>query len=78
MADFSLLLEWRGSDVSLKPILCVSHMDVVAVAPLEERWTQPPFGGVVADGFVWGRGALDLKFSVGGLLEAVSQLLLKG
>jgi len=78
VADFSLLLEWRGSDVSLKPILCVSHMDVVAVAPLEERWTQPPFGGVVADGFVWGRGALDLKFSVGGLLEAVSQLLLKG
>ncbi len=53
-------------------------MDVVAVAPLEDRWTHPPFGGVVADGFVWGRGALDLKYSVAGLLEAVSQLLLKG
>jgi carboxypeptidase PM20D1 len=53
-------------------------MDVVAVEPLEDRWSYPPFSGTVADGFVWGRGALDLKFSIAGLLEAVSQLLVQG
>jgi acetylornithine deacetylase/succinyl-diaminopimelate desuccinylase-like protein len=42
-----------------KALLLVSHIDVVpAVA---STWTQPPFGGVRNGGYIWGRGALDVK-----------------
>jgi acetylornithine deacetylase/succinyl-diaminopimelate desuccinylase-like protein len=40
-------------------LLLLSHLDVVAANPSE--WRVDPFGGVVKDGFVWGRGALDMK-----------------
>jgi acetylornithine deacetylase/succinyl-diaminopimelate desuccinylase-like protein len=40
-------------------LLLLSHLDVVAANPKE--WSVDPFGGVVKDGFVWGRGALDMK-----------------
>ena len=41
------------------PLLLTSHVDVVAAEP--GRWKHPPFSGVVADGCVWGRGAVDMK-----------------
>ena len=42
-----------------RPLMLMSHLDVV---PAEaEAWTHPPFAGEVADGFVWGRGAVDTK-----------------
>jgi len=41
-------------------------------------WTQPPFGGVIDEGFIWGRGALDDKLGVVGILEAVEGLLADG
>ncbi len=79
VADYSLLFTWRGSDPSLAPILLTSHFDVVPVIPgTEERWSQPPFGGVVADGYLWGRGALDDKVGVLATLEAVEALLTSG
>ena len=40
-------------------LLLLSHLDVVAANPAE--WSMDPFGGLVKDGFVWGRGALDMK-----------------
>ena len=40
-------------------LLLLSHLDVVAANASE--WSVPPFGGVVKDGFVWGRGTLDMK-----------------
>lgn len=41
------------------PLLLSSHVDVV---PAESpHWTHPPFGGVIADGCIWGRGAIDMK-----------------
>ena len=75
--DLSLVLRWQGSDSLAKPTLCISHMDVVAVGS-ESKWTYPPFSGAVAEGYVWGRGALDLKFTVAALLEAVFNLLQQG
>jgi carboxypeptidase PM20D1 len=79
VADYSLLYRWQGSDRTLEPILLMSHLDVVPVEPgTEERWTHPPFGGVVADGFVWGRGALDNKASTTAPLEAIEALLAGG
>lgn len=77
--ELSLLYRWPGSDPALAPILLLAHYDVVPVVPgTEDRWEQPPFGGVIADGFVWGRGAIDDKFGVLAVLEAVEHLLQSG
>jgi carboxypeptidase PM20D1 len=73
----SLLYVWPGSDPALAPLLLASHLDVVPV-PDPETWTHPPFAGVVADGFVWGRGALDDKIGVVATLEAVDRLARDG
>ena len=41
------------------PLLLTGHLDVVEADP--EKWTHPPFSGLVADGCLWGRGAIDMK-----------------
>lgn len=75
----SLLYTWPGTERRAKPILLVAHQDVVPVEPgTESRWSQPPFSGRIADGFVWGRGAMDQKVSVLGILEAVESLVAQG
>jgi len=74
--DWSLLYTWRGRDASLQPVLLAAHIDVVPVdAGSAGDWTQPPWDGVVADGFVWGRGAMDDKASLFCMLEAIEGLL---
>jgi len=74
-----LLYRWQGSDDSLKPILFLSHQDVVPVDQATiEQWQYPPFAGVIADGIIWGRGAIDIKSGVMGSLEAVENLLHQG
>jgi len=79
VANYSLLYTWTGSDTTLDPILLMGHLDVVPVEPgTESRWTHPPFAGVVADSFVWGRGTLDDKASVVAILEAVEWLIGQG
>ena len=77
VAGASLLYTWEGTDPSLAPIMFLAHQDVV---PVEDAagWTHPPFSGVVADGHVWGRGAMDDKCGVLGILEAVEHLLGEG
>jgi acetylornithine deacetylase/succinyl-diaminopimelate desuccinylase-like protein len=49
---------FRG-DGSERPLLLMSHTDVVPVEP--QYWTRPPFSGDVEDGYIWGRGAVDMK-----------------
>lgn len=72
----SLLYTWSGTDTSLPALLLAAHMDVV---PADTAgWAHPPFSGAVADGYVWGRGALDDKVGVLGLLEAAEALLAEG
>jgi len=57
--NHSYLITWRGSNPALKPSLFISHVDVVPVSPgTEQDWTHPPFGGAVADGFIWGKTTL--------------------
>ena len=57
IGNHSLLFTWKGLDTDLKPVLVMAHMDVV---PAETgQWKHPPFSGAIADGYVWGRGALD-------------------
>ncbi len=77
--EHSLLYTWKGTDGKSKPILLMAHMDVVPVDPgTEGEWVQPPFSGRIADGYIWGRGSMDLKVSVLGSLEAVELLLSQG
>ena len=72
----TMLYRWPGSDPGLKPILVTGHYDVVPVIPgSESQWQQPPFSGAIVDGVIWGRGALDDKSGVLGILEAVTHLL---
>ena len=79
VGDFSLLFTWKGRNQQLKPILLMGHMDVVPVdRATEDKWTHPPFSGAIADGYIWGRGTMDDKVSVIGILEAVEQLLAQG
>ena len=79
ISGLSLLYTWKGQDRTLKPVLLLGHLDVVPVdSASEPRWTYPPFAGRIADGYVWGRGTLDDKSAVVGILEAVGLLLAQG
>jgi carboxypeptidase PM20D1 len=79
VANHSLLYTWQGSDPSLRPILLMGHLDVVPVEPgTQAKWEEHPFSGRIADGFIWGRGAIDNKSAVVGTLEAVEMLLEEG
>jgi acetylornithine deacetylase/succinyl-diaminopimelate desuccinylase-like protein len=65
----NLLSRLHGSG-SHTPLLLQGHVDVVTTAG--QDWTRPPFGGELVDGYVWGRGALDMK---GGVAMMVSAFL---
>jgi len=79
VGDYSLLFTWKGRDDKELPVLLAAHMDVVpAESEPGKNWIYPPFQGQVADGFIWGRGALDDKVSVLGILEAIEKLLQDG
>ena len=76
---YGLLYEWPGADTNLPPLLLLAHQDVVPVEPgTEGKWTEPPFAGRIAGGYVWGRGALDDKGSLVAILEAVEHLVAGG
>lgn len=76
VGDYSLLYTWKGKDDTERPVLLAAHMDVVPAEPEPgKNWIYPPFQGRIADGFIWGRGTLDDKVSVLGILEAVEKLL---
>ena len=74
-----LIYTWEGTDPDLKPIALIGHQDVV---PIPEEtlgdWTYPPFDGTIADGCLWGRGAVDMKDHVVAVLESVETLLEDG
>ncbi len=79
LIDHSLLVTLSGSDPDLKPIMLMGHMDVVPVVPgTEADWTHVPFSGHVDDTYIWGRGAIDMKDQVAGILEAVEYALAHG
>ena len=58
---YSLVYIWQGSRADLDPVMLMAHQDVVSADPTE--WTHPPFEGKIVDGFIWGRGTLDIKTS---------------
>ena len=74
--DGSMLLKWKGRESGKKPALFMYHHDLVAVDP--EKWSHDPFGADVADGKLWGRGTLDTKCGLWGVLQAADELVAEG
>ncbi|WVQ69845.1 uncharacterized protein L199_008066 [Kwoniella botswanensis] len=74
-----ILATFEGSDPSLKPLLLMSHYDVVpAPSDTFDRWTHPPFSGYNDGTYIWGRGAGDDKPLLVAQWEAISNLLENG
>jgi len=63
----TVIVTQPGADPDLPPAIVHGHLDVVPV-PDADAWTHDPFGGVEADGFLWGRGAIDMKNTVAAML----------
>lgn len=79
VGEHSLVYVWRGRHTALDPTVLMAHMDVVPVeVASESAWPHPAFEGRIADGAVWGRGALDDKGSLFAILEAVEALIAGG
>ncbi len=72
----TLLYRWKGSDDSRRPILLMGHQDVVPAS--DDGWTYPAYSGTIADGKLYGRGALDCKSTMFVELQAVEELLEEG
>ena len=77
--EYSMLVTWEGSDPDKRPVLLSAHYDVVPVEPgTEDEWTYPAWDGTIAEGFVWGRGAIDDKSGFFSTIEGVEHLLRDG
>ena len=70
-----LLYRWQGREPGPAAVL-MAHYDVVPVE--EENWEVPPFEAVIKDGAMWGRGTLDTKVTINGILSAAENLIKQG
>ncbi len=71
----ALLFRWKGKS-SNAPSVFMAHYDVVGADPA--GWEKPPFDGVLENGVLWGRGTLDTKSTVNGILGAAEALIADG
>ena len=71
----AILLRWRGESEK-EPLVLMSHYDVVSV--VEENWSRPAFEGLLEDGVLWGRGTLDTKGTLNGVMQAVETMIARG
>lgn len=71
----SFLMRWIGRDSEAEPVMLMNHQDVVEASG---DWKYPPFSGAVAEGRVWGRGTLDTKGGLWGMLQAADELAEEG
>ena len=72
-----LVARYRGTgEGGLKPIYISGHMDVVEADPKD--WTRDPFTPVVENGYIWGRGASDMKYDLSTMVATLIQLHREG
>ena len=72
----SLVVRIEGSDPNAPSMCWLAHTDVVPVN--ESRWQEDPFGGELIDGFVWGRGAVDMLNLTASMAVATKRLTASG
>ncbi len=75
LPDRALLFKWCGKEKGNAAVM-MAHYDVVPVN--EEMWDKPPFEAILEDGVLWGRGTLDTKVTVNGILSAAENLIKQG
>ena len=75
MDDRGVLILWQGKKHDA-PSVMMAHYDVVPVN--EELWDKPPFEAILENGVIWGRGTLDTKVTVNGILSAAEKLISDG
>jgi acetylornithine deacetylase/succinyl-diaminopimelate desuccinylase-like protein len=72
----SVVARIAGADPMAPTLMMLGHSDVVPARA--ERWTRDPFGGEIVDGFIWGRGALDMLGQVATMATAFRDFALSG
>ena len=72
----TLVYRWKGADQGKLPVLFMGHQDVVPAS--DDGWSVPAYSGVVKDGCLYGRGALDCKGTMYVQMQAVEELLAEG
>lgn len=75
LPDRALLFRWPGKHPG-SPTVLMAHYDVVPVN--EENWDKPPFAGIIENGVLWGRGTLDTKATINGVLFSANHLIGEG
>ena len=72
----NVVARWRGKDPELPALLLHGHLDVVPADAAQ--WSVDPFAGVIKDGMLWGRGAVDMKDMDAMMLAAVRDMIRRG
>ena len=75
LPDRALLFKWEGKNHT-EPSVMMAHYDVVPVN--EDLWEKPAFEGIIENDVLWGRGSLDTKVTINGILFAAEHLIKEG
>jgi len=77
--DYSLVFKWKGKKQDKKPGMIMAHIDVV---PIEkgtlDDWDEEPFSGAIKDGYIYGRGTMDIKIHLITVMQACETLIDEG